>query len=231
MEKQTPRVKRGRIELIVDHEGKELVFVHPSEGPDNYQNVGKKLLKRGLNIPTGDQTASLLYGAYNSQEPEFKEIQEIIKEKWLWVINRNLWTPEGVYVVHDPEARGISQPLSQRDLEEKLNKDYKKSPIFYSSDGSIRFAPKGSYQLGEHTKDSLASDGFIIASFGEEGAEKLAEVSTKFKQNPYIWGVNVKEGQDPVQRVSALGSDWGLDIGLGIGGVRDDGVSGWAFGV
>ena len=221
MEKQISRVVRGRIELIVDHEGKELAFVYPSEGPNTYQNVGKGILERKLTIPTGNQTASLVYGAYNSQEPEFKEIQNILKNKWLWVFNRILWTPEGVYVVHDSEAVGISQPLDINDLEKRLNTKEQslalvggRDPCYgirISGDETVSFAPKKSYKLGDHTPESLARDGFIIASFGAEGAKKLGEVSTKFEYAPYVYGLNIEKGQDPSHRVSALLPNWNPD--------------------
>ncbi len=230
MEK-TPRVVRGRIELIVDHEGKELTFIHPSEGPNTYQHVGEDILKRELKLPTGDQTASLVYAVYNSQEPEFKDIQDIMKNRYLWVFNRNLWTPEGVFVVYDSKAIGITEELGQGELERRLNNREDVQGVKFSTDGTVRFAPKGSYNLGEHTKESLVENGFIIASFGKEGAKKLAEISTNFRDKPYVWGVETSK--ETVQRVSALGSDWGLDRrGLVVGGY-DHGYDGGgcAFGV
>ncbi|MBU3940592.1 MAG: hypothetical protein KKH88_01555 [Nanoarchaeota archaeon] len=230
MTKQTPRVEIGRIELIVDYEGKDLAFVHPLQGPNDYQTVGKGILARNLTIPTGSQIASLIQGAYSSEEPEFKEVQNIMRNKWLWVFNRNLWTPEGVYVVNDPEVIGMSQPLDVDNLRSKLIVEDVYG-IRASEDGNIRFAPKDSYRLGEHTKESLTDDSFMIASFGKAGAEVLADFSTKFRYKPAVWGVDVQEGQDNVQRVSALNSGRGLNSRLYVDGGSHGGRGGCAFGV
>ena len=231
MTETKPRVIRGRIELIAPHEDGELAFVYPPKGPNFYQAVGKKLLERKLNLPTGYQTASLIHGAYASEEPEFQEIQKILRDNWLWVFSRNLWTSEGVYVVHDPEAIGVSQPLYQDDLERRLAGREEIGRVRFSEDRTISFAPKDSYQLGEHTPESLAKDGFMIASFEKEGAEKLGEDSGKFKENPCIWGLDIGERQEPVQRVSALNSGWGAGRLVVDGDVRGDGRYGYAFGV
>ena len=212
-----PRIIRGVTKIEVPHEQEKIVFIHPPQGPHDYQTVGKGILARNLKIPSAEYTALLIHPAYCNKEfkdePEFKEIRDVMRNRWFWVFNRNLWTPEGVYVVQDSEAIGISQPLNQKDLEKKLSSKAAESYVFYSSDGTIRFAPKESYKLGEHTAKSLARDSFIIASFGKEGAEKLAEVSSKFNYAPKIWGVKVSKGQEPIQRVSALGDcDGGLDV-------------------
>ena len=232
MAEYTPRIVRGRTELIVPHKEGELAFVHPPEGPDNYQAVGKALLARSLSIPTGEQTTSLLHGAYDSQEPEFVEVQKIMRDSWLWVFNRNLWTPKGVYVAHDDQAAGLSQELAQNDLEEVLRNGTESNGIRFSQDGNVRFAPKETYRLGEHTPESLASDGFVVASYGVEGSKSLAEVASKFRGRPFTYGINVKEREKSIQRVSALDSDWDLDYWLCVvGNSGGDYGDGYAFGV
>ena len=230
MGNETPRVVRGRVELIVDHEGKELPFIHPSQGPHNYQTVGRSILSRNLKIPTGDQTASLIYAAYNSEEPEFKEVRGIMHDNWVWVYNRNLWTPDGVYVVQDPNAVGTSEELTQKELESRLEGGESVGNVRFSKDRTVRFALKGNYRLGEHTPESLAEDGFMIASYSVDGARKLSEISTKpdFKnKSPYIWGVD--NPKEPVQRVSALDSSVG--DGLYVDGNDHGDTGGYAFGV
>ncbi len=234
-EAKTYEVRRGRTEIEVPGRDGNIIFVHPSQGPHNYPTVGKGILARGLTLPIAEQTAYLLHAAYCGPE-DFKEREEItkirdliMKNRWLWSFDQNLWTSKGVYVVSDPEAIGVSQPLDQEDLERKLSESPAGSPILYSSDGTIRFAPKGSYSIGEHTKESLAKDGFVVASFGQEGAERLAEVSEEFKDPPKTWGLDIQEGKSPVQRVTALDGYYG---GLCVGGdCRVDDWGGHAFGV
>ena len=202
-----PRVVRGRVELWVPHNGGEIAFASPSIGPTNYRNAGRLILENGQKVPTGDYTASLLHPAYctnASNEPEFANVRDITKRNWLWVFNRDLWAENGVYVLQDEEAIGRSQPLNVKDLEKMLKNGEDISGIRFSKDGKARFAPKGSYTLGEHSSEAFAKDGFIIASCGQEGAEKLGEVSAKFRNKPYISGIEVQEGQTPEQRVSAV---------------------------
>ena len=222
-------VKRGRVELIVDHNGENVTFVHPPEGPDTYQEVGKELLNRGLTLPTAEQVVSLVHSAYNSQESEAQEIQRIMKDRYFWIYNRNLWVPEGVYVVQDPEAIGLNEQLDREDLERRLQDANEVNGVRFSQDGTLRYAPKETYNLGKHTQKSLAKDGFIIASFGSKGAKKVANLSTKFKIKPYVWGV--KTPKNPVQRVSALDSDWSIDRGLGVDGSSLGDRFGYSFGV
>jgi len=225
------RVVRGRTELWVLHNGQEIAFAYPSAGPNNYRNVGKSILNQGQRIPTGEEIASLLYAAYCipevQNEPEFKNVRDIMKDRWLWVYNRNLWTANGVYVLQDTQAIGRSEPLHANQLEEMLKGGEEINGVRFGKDKRVRFAPKKTYQLGEQTPEALAKNGFVIASYGKEGAEKLEKVSAKFRVTPYVWGI---ETEKPEQRVSALSEyyDYGrLDF---VGGGFGDGY-GRAFGV
>ncbi|PIN91551.1 hypothetical protein COU57_00180 [Candidatus Pacearchaeota archaeon CG10_big_fil_rev_8_21_14_0_10_32_14] len=154
--------------------------------------------------------ASLLHSAYCddsvSNEPEFKNVREIMKNRWLWVFNRNLWTDKGVYVSQDDKAVGRSKQLDINELEKKLKggRELSVGGIRFSQDGKTRYAPKGSYTSGDHTPERLSKDGFIIASCNQEGAEKLGEVSSKFKNNPYLYSLDISERQKPELRVSAV---------------------------
>ncbi len=97
--------------------------------------------------------------------------------------------------------------------------------IRFSEDNFVRFAPKDTYKFGEHTSESLAQDGFVRASYGFVGAEKLGEVSEKFGNNPVVWTLEISP---PEQRVSALdgGGDW-----LRVSGDFGDHYEGRTFGV
>ncbi|MEK6945433.1 MAG: hypothetical protein AABW63_01435 [Nanoarchaeota archaeon] len=213
METQEPRIVRGRVELIIPHREKEIKVAYPFSGANPYSNgkarswtqdfsgastdpsVKSQILKQHQLIATGDQTASVIYAAYCSNlknEPEFREIRNIMEEGasdtvGFWVFNKTLWTKKGVYVVQqDPEAIGIKQDLDQNELEVMLENSKEIRGVRFSKDEKVRFAPKETYNLEFNTPDFLAKNGFVIASYGEEGAQKLAEVSTKFKNQPYI---------------------------------------------
>jgi len=233
MEKRNaPRIERGMTRLVVPHQGKEIAFAYPSVGPNTYTQVGAEILKQGMNVPTGDYTASLLHTAYCddsvAKEPEYQNVRELMKNRWLWVFNRNLWTKDGVYVLPDLEAIGRNQPLNQKDLEKMLKGSKEFNGVRFSEDKKVRFAPKETYQLETNTPESLAKDGFVIASYGIEGAEKLGEVSSKFKVKPYVHGIKTDTQE---QRVSGLGTN-GLDGRLSVDGGNFGGsTGGHAFGV
>jgi len=205
--KYSPRIVRGQTEIWVPHSSGEIGFVSPALGADNYIDVGKAILSKNFQTSNGDYTASLLHSAYCSDalnEPEFKNVKNIMKRNWLWVFNRNLWTEDGLYVILDKDAIGRSQSLNINDLEEALKGGKEIDGIRFSEEGSIRFAPKGSYKLKYNAPEEFAKSGVIIASCGEEGAEKLGEVSVKFKSKPCIYGLEIKKGQNPELRVSAV---------------------------
>jgi hypothetical protein len=178
--------------------------------------VGKLILRDGLALSTGDQIADLFYATYC--DPKIKneiKFEDFVRKKHrdcFWVGNRKLWTPKGVYTVQDPEAIGRSQELDTKKLEGALKggKEFSWGGVRVSSDGRVRFAPKGSYKLGEHphnkrphhTYEELATDGDVIAGYGPEGAKKLAEVSKCLNRLPCVFGLDILEGQEPEQRIS-----------------------------
>ncbi|MFA5952992.1 MAG: hypothetical protein WC812_00190 [Candidatus Pacearchaeota archaeon] len=221
-----PRIERATIKLWVPHNDKEIAFIYPAVGPNTYLNVGKVILGKGMNVPTGDETASLLYSAYCSEltnESEFQDVKNIMEKNWLWVYNQDLWTDKGVFVVKDLKSLGISPFLNVNELEKKILKENNAREIKgikFSEDGLVRFAPKGSYTLRKVSSEDFVKNGFIIASCGEKGAEKLGEVSTKFKNKPYIYGLNIEEGKSHEQRISAVSeSGDGFNFsGYGCGG-------------
>ena len=235
IEKRNARIERAQTNLIVPYNNGELVYVHPRVGPNTYIGVGSEILKQGLLVPTGDYTVPLVHVAYCDEEvtsePEFESVREIMKNRWLWVFNRNGWTNKGVYVSQDLEAKGLSAPLDVRELEKSLKGGREFNGIRFSEDGRVRFAPKELYVLGNHTPDSLSKDGFIIASFGKDGAEQIAEVSSKFKYNSMTYGLDIEEEQNPEQRISALGGVIDSERLRFYGYDFDDDRDGDAFGV
>ena len=144
---------------------------------------------------------------------------------------------EAIYIVRNlninknKKVKRSIESLNVRDLEEKLKGGKEINKIRFSEDAKVRFAPKGSYGRGYITSEEFAKDGFIIASFNLEGAEKLGEVSTKFKNKPYLYSLNIEKGKSPELRFSTFGMGLNGD-GLGVSGsdLVDCG-DGFAFGV
>ena len=232
----TLKIERGLTKLITLHEpkGSSKVFVYPSIGPNTYQNVGREILKQNYKLPEANETASLLHAAYLSElkdEPEFQKVREIMKNRWLWIFNRKLWADNGVYTIFDPTAQGLNEELTVEHLEKRLNggKELKGIEVRMSEDNTVRFAPKGSYTLGEHTSESLAKDGNVISEYSQEGAERLGETAETFNRNPYVWGLNIDEGANPILRVSAVVDCVGRL--LVDGNLFGNGRDGHAFGV
>ena len=120
------KIERGLTKLITLHEpkGSSKVFVYPSIGPNTYQNVGREILKQNYKLPEANETASLLHAAYCSEikdEPEFQNVREIMRNRWLWIFNQNLWTDKGLYVIEDQKIKGLSEKLTIAILPRMLN--------------------------------------------------------------------------------------------------------------
>lgn len=197
-----PRIVRKQ--LLTPPDAGNIAFAYPPEGPKGYCHVGAEILRKGQEVPHGDYTALLLRAAYCSDartRSEFKNVRKILG-KWggLWVFNRNLWTPNGVYVVQDLEAIGNfltslasekrrrHQDLNIRDLEKRLDGIEEIKGVRFSKDGRVRFAEIGTYKFGDHTSKELARDGFIVASFGLKGAKRLAEFSSRVQKRAVVYG-------------------------------------------
>ena len=213
------KIERGYIELTVPYKDSELTFIYPAKGQNTYTEVGNEIEQNGLIRSTSEKTIHLVHSAYFDEgiykdEPEFKNIKEIIKNRWFWEFTRNLWTSEGVYVYDN----GDGKPKDKDYLEAKLS----------ASDKRVKFVPKG-FKLGEQTSKELEENPYIIARYGDEGAEKLAEVAGQFRNNPpYIYSLT--DVRNSEQRVSALGCNSGGGLGVGGGGFDDCG-GGYALGV
>lgn len=207
--KEAPRIARGKTELWTPHDRGEVAFVIPPIWKlTSYENARRKILKDGLSIPTGDEMASLLYSVYCSNtldEPEFSNIRDV---NGLWIFNRNLWTENGVYVFQDSNKE--TGELNIRGLEDMLSDGEEISGVRFSNDGKLRFAPKGTYNIRKClSQKSISNDGFMIASFGIEGAEKLGKISEKNGIKLYSEGINVQKGlaPKPYNKVSAFVKD------------------------
>ena len=228
----TPRIVRGRTELYVPSGAGELMYVSPAVGPQTYQTVGKQIISNGLTVPTGDETAPLIHQTYVGElkeEAEFANVRDIARKRFFWVFNRNLWTPKGMFSMQDTKAIGLSQELDEKTLERKLKCGKDVSGVRFSQDGSVRFAPKDTYVIGEMSAGELEKDGFMIAQYGVEGAKLMAEASATRKNNPIIYGLDIKENQKSETRVSAL-YEGGARLHFG-GGNDDFNNNGCAFGV
>ena len=187
------KISRGKTLIEVPHEGSNITFGCKLHGPDSYACVGMSILMDGLARPTMAQTASLLHAAYLSKqiEPEFSLIKSKLERNLLWAFTGWLYVPaKGIYIEDNPKTPNRMPTMNESELIKKLE----------ASDKSARFVPFG-FLTGEMTPRELAKNHYLIRLAGEEGAEKLAEVSAMFKDKPAL---HIYYSGSQNSRVSAL---------------------------
>ena len=218
------RRRTGRTEINVPHRDSNINFVYQKFGPNTYANVKEAIEKDGLSAPTMTESASLLYEAFvkdnEGKELEFNDVKGTMKNRWLWGFTGNLYVPgKGAYIHDNPQVINGMPYMEESELVKKLEQN----------DSSVRFVSFG-FKTGEMSSLELSKNLYIINLAGEEGAEKLAEVSDKHKnKKPYLW--SFESVKKPLTRVSALYSGFFgrrlCVVGFSRGGDR----YGYAFGV
>jgi len=177
------RVKKigNEIELTAPHEGRDLSFLVPQgcafsshicaiDSGENFVETQKLLRKEGLICPTLAEVASIIYAAHQNPKNKYSQaVISLIEEGFIWVNNGILAVPnKGVYVVDHPKARW-SAHFGESGLVKRLK----------AGDKSVRFTPFG-YESFNIPAKNLSKNKLLIALAGEEGAEKLAEVASKY---------------------------------------------------
>ena len=176
MKSKLYNVKEGRTEIKFPFNEEVRTVLHPSFGPGTYEQVGKSILENNLRLPTAEETAALLHSAYCGPESyknkfQIQKIRNIMRDKWINVFNRNLWTDRGVYIIPDKKAKEFSEELNINELE-KILRDAEELDNGVKYSEGVRFAPKESCKLGYHSAKELAENGFVIASYGVNGAKQ-----------------------------------------------------------
>jgi hypothetical protein len=209
-------------EITVSHEGKDITFLAPYFRGSNYSIIRTEIEQAGLRKPTFAETVSLAYDAFvtDRENAYSKQVRELMKSSWLRASNGILYVPnKGAYIQDYPEFKNGQVNMNERDLVKYLE----------SNDRSVRFVPFG-YKLEYQTSKELENNPFIRGLAGKEEAEKLAKISDKFKNKPYVWSFdNVNE---PQIRFACLDSNWLVVDGLSVDGCdRFGNDGGFAFGV
>jgi hypothetical protein len=234
---------RNEIEGITIPFGEsECSYILPAIGPNLYWEVKEKILQKGLIVPVGEHIAPLLHSIYcNPCSKNSDKFKEVINAKpGVYVFNRNLWTPQGVYVIQDPGRNTLEEISDSGSLDPvilayHLNNLIKggiefERGIKFSKDGKIRFAPKGAYNSGEVDPELIANDGFVIANFGKKGAELLGEVARNFANKPFLYTMDYLNEtfydfapRSYLSKVASIGTE---ENRLNISGIRNDGGNG-----
>lgn len=189
----------------IPHEGGELSFQYPAFR-GTYLNVAEQIDKEKLKRPSSAETASLVYHAWkNPKEQYSQEILSILKHSGFWEFTGNLYLPNsneeinnGVILETNPKlVMGILE-MNKSSLVQKLNK---KNPL-------VKFVPFG-YKIKEQTWRELEKNDYIIARYGKEGAQKIAEIASKYKNNPYVESFKFFDEMETITSfMSCLGEGW-----------------------
>ena len=187
----------------IPHEKGTLTFQYPSF-KGTYGKVAELIDSEGLKRPTSPELASLVYDAWKNPKGEGEsEILKILKNNWFWEFTGNFYLPKsneevnnGVIIVYNPDIKNGVLSMDKSSLIKRLNEN----------DSDVKFVPFG-YKTENQTPNELEKNSYIIARYGEEGAEKIAEVSSKYKVNPYLF--SFKSVDEERQRMSALSDGWG----------------------
>ena len=219
-------IKEGKTYLTVPHEGGKLTFQHPAF-KGTYGQVAEQIDKAGLKRPRSAETASLVYDAFQNKDGKYEsEIIKILKENWFWEFTGNLYLPKsneeinnGVILEHNPKIENGKLIMDKNSLIKRLKEN----------DPLVKFVPFG-FKIDSQNSFELSKNPYIVARYGEEGAEKIAKVADKYSNKPYVWSFN-SVNEEKV-RMSALGRIWSFDVRLDVYGYFwDDDDGGDAFGV
>ena len=223
------RVEKGAkfegTKLIVNHNNKDLAFLHPGYGANTYSDVKEQIEKDNLKPATMAKTASLVHAAFNSNDEYSEEIREIMQRDSLWAYTGLLYTPKGVYIKDNPEIRNGMPFMEESNLVIRLKMM------------QVRFVPFG-YEIGEMSSLKLSKNFLVIALVGKEGAEKLAEVADKFRSKTFLYALTKdvidRVDQQMITRVSSLNCYQDITNRLCIDANNDGGPGGryaHAFGI
>ena len=228
------KVKEGKTSLTISHEGGKLTFQHPAFR-GSYGDVAKQIDKADLKRPRSAETASLVYDAFQNKDGKYEsEIIGILKDNWFWEFTGNLYLPKsngpagvssgeeinnGVILEHNPKIENGKLIMDKNSLIKRLKEN----------DSQVKFVPFG-FKIDSQNSFEFQKNPYIQARYGKEGAEKIAEVASKYKNKPSIW--DFKSVDKEKVRMSALCKYWGFDDGLVVVGYDwNDGDYGHVFGV
>ena len=230
----------------IPHEKGELSFQHPAF-KGTYGNVAKAIDKVGLKRPNSFETASLVYNAFQNKDGKYEsEIISILKNNWLWEFTGNLYLPKSNGPTGVSQRDDFIKPSSGEEINNGVILDLDSQNLKFengklvmdknslikklqSNDPLVKFV-SFDYKIEKQSSLELSKNLYIVARYGEEGAEKIAKVADKYSNIPYVRSFN-SVNEEKV-RMSGLDRDWDFGDRLYVDGDSwDDGNQGHAFGV
>ena len=221
------KAKIGKSYLTeIPHEKGKLTFQYPAF-KGTYGKVAEQLDAEKVKRPNSPETASLVYDAFQNPKGEYEsQIIKILNDAWLWEFTGNLYLPKsndeinnGVILEYNPKIENGKLTMDKKSLIERLKKN----------DLDVKFVPFG-FKIGEQNLIQLQKNPYVVARYGEKGAEKIAEIASQYKKNPKLWSFDSVD--EEITRMSALYGIWGLGGRLVVSGDSwDDNDIGHAVGV
>jgi len=173
----------SKTKIIVPHKGEEINFQYPSIKKGTYSLVNSSCDPSNLSMPTSAETASLFYAALQKKyEKHEAHILDLLKKYPFCEATANLILPKS----NDEIDNGIILETNPSIVNGKLSMD-KTSLVkrLQNNDPLVKFVPFG-FKLWKQTWQELEKNEYILARYGEEGAEKLAKLASEYKMDPQI---------------------------------------------
>jgi hypothetical protein len=220
------QIKIGKSYLTeIPHKGKKITFQYPAF-IGTHESVAEQMDIEKIKRPNSPETASLVYDAFQNPEGKYEsQIIKILNSAWFWEYTGNLYLPKsneeinnGVILESNPKIEKGKLVMDKESLIKRLNK----------KDPNVKFVPFG-FKIEEQSYKELEKNPYILARYGEEGAGKIAKISSEYKTNLYLWSFDSVDEEKI--RMSSLDRSWFSGI-LNVGGNNwDDYDNGHAFGI
>jgi len=198
-----PRVMVGRTKMDFPHKGKTLTAVHPFYGPAKSLNLlsqirGSPENPTGYVEPTAPELISFVHKYFNGDEPQAKEVNQIMKRRSFGGFTGILYMPKEKIAHFIDYPKFDEESVVDRDnLLKRLDESRAQVPFKYIKESSINWR-----KVAKHPY-------FVAWGGGEEGAEKLAELASKHpSQEAYIWVPDALDLKESIARVARLYSSY-----------------------
>ena len=209
MEQIEKTVLRG-----IPHEGREISFQFPAfEG--NYAQIAKQINDSRLQGPTSKEVASFIYDAFRNQNKEGRSrVIGILENYYLLEFTGNLYLPKsneeinnGLILEDNPTITEGRLIMDKKNLIRRLQE----------GDPEVRFVPF-----------SLEKRPYLVARYGEEGAEKILESSLIYEVGIEI--LTPEPVKEEIARISTIDNFWNFGRTLNVGGDTNPSQNVYAFG-
>ena len=193
----------------IPHKGKQINFEYPAYR-GHYGEVAGKIDHARLKRPSSAEIASLLKDAWKKPNGEYEsKIINISINDWLLEFTGNLYIPKsnkeisgGLIIEHNPTIINGRLVMNGDSLVKRL----------YENDPLVKFVPSD-FKTGKQLPKELEKNHYIIARYGEEGASKVARVSSRYKLLPHVSPLSpFKEMRGVKPRMSVLHDNFGKGL-------------------